>query len=181
MASKQTDVANLSDPTARAIDALDLQNPVGSDLAEFRVYDRSVIESTLSVEDWIASTGLSLEDMTVVVNVFRPIADKSELINRAFLVRSVRFSQGNFGPFTILFAQMVDTGELVLITDGSTGIHAQMLQFVNDRIAQGHPTPAEAFYFPIGLRVSEYGIDATGKPVAKGEPFVSRAQTFYLA
>jgi hypothetical protein len=99
---------------------------------------------------------------------FSVLTDKRLLLDKAFVI--VRYgqhtSEKNGGTFTTLHV-VTDTGEKLIVNDGSTGIHAQCQEIRN---AMGRVAP---LHVPRGLRMSEY--DYTNE---KGE--VSRATTFYL-
>ena len=123
----------------------------------------------------------------IVMNPYEVLKDKTELIDVAFFVRSVRFVPGELSdtgnPYAIL--HIVDEKDrLWLVTDGSTGMFAQLGQLVADRIAAGDPKPHEGFLFANGLRVSEYPIDKNGAPIPKGDTTTKQGgvgRTFYFA
>lgn len=116
------------------------------------------------------------------------VADKESLAGRPFVLMSVRFSDGDFGPFAI--AKIV-TGENEhkVLTDGSAGIFRQLHNYIT-RTRQGElPESGVDYELGIhavnGLRRSDYTYDSETKRVLrdgdKPEGKAIPATTWYVA
>lgn len=151
-------------------------------LKGFYSQTKAELDTPTTFEALIADSGLSSEDLTFLGSPYRVLsgAEKKELVNRPFGLRAWRFATGDMGEYVICYAIIQGTNEHVILTDGSTGILAQLNAVTTDRIKKGHPTPLENLIVVNGLRVSEYGVDDDGRPVAQGEKAASIARTYYL-
>jgi len=124
-----------------------------------------------------------VEYATVVLNPYAPLnQDKSPLVDRPFVIRHVRFQTDKVTGANYLNMWVVrDDDALFRVTDGSTGIYAQMTQLVEERLDSDHPTPYDGFIVANGLRFSEYGLDKNNKAVDLGDKTaVSKGTTYYL-
>ena len=132
------------------------------------------------------NAGLSKEDMLTVLNPYEAMnQDKSALLDVPFMIRHVAFLKDEKTGNDYLNMWVITEGDkLYRVTDGSTGIHKQMLALVGTRLTDGHPTPYDYFVVPGGLRSSTFDVDADGKPIKKGDKetkVASTATTYYLA
>ena len=105
------------------------------------------------------------------------VVEKETLIDVPFFVMSWRHNtdKATGRPFVSVEAVTVENRKVV-INDGSTGIMAQLCA-IEERAGR-----AGGVMVPRGLRVSVYGVDGQGRPIAAGsdEKPVSVAKTFYL-
>jgi len=160
------------------------ENVVARTNAEYGVISKAELDTPVTFEELTGAMGDFLPDVTFLSSPYEVLKgdDKYKLLDMPFYVRSWRESvdkeTGN--PFTILY--LVTAGnEAYILTDGSTGIHAQLQTITADRIAKGHGSPIDNLLVANGLRVSEYGVTAEGKPAKEGEKVVSKGATFYLS
>lgn len=172
-----TDTAATSSALEVTPDALETLNG----LAIATTDERDIV---LTFEEAIAAAGLTEEQMVFVASNYRVLTgdDKSELIAKPFFIRLARFAidPETDRPYVVLYVVTKDN-EMLILTDGSTGIYKQISKRVAERIEDKHPTPVENWMVVNGLRVSEYGIDADGNPVAAGVKPAGKARTFYIS
>ena len=128
------------------------------------------INDVMTFDEAIAASGLRVEDTIVVINPYTVInKDKDALLNKPFFIRMVRFAiDEETGAEYAVFYAVTRDNEMYVVTDGSTGIHQQLLKLV-DKYDRDH-----SFLIANGLRKSDYKI-ADGEN--KGKP----ATTYYLA
>lgn len=131
------------------------------------------------------AAGLSEADAHVVMDAYTPLnQDKDALVDRAFVIQHVKFMEDNSGPTTTNYANawcVRDDGALFRVTDGSTGLYAQLVALVTDRLDKGTPAPYGPFIVDNGLTKSEYGVDKNGKAVPLGDPTAERkGATYYI-
>ena len=132
------------------------------------------------------AAGLGRDDMLTVLNPYEAMnQDKSALLDVPFIIRHVAFlvddktERGYLNMWVI-----TENDKLYRVTDGSTGIHKQMLALVGKRLEEDHRTPYDYFVVPGGLRSSTFDVDAENKPIKKGDKttkVASTATTYYLA
>ena len=132
------------------------------------------------------TAGLSKEDMLTVLNPYEAMnQDKSPLLDVPFMIRHVAFLTDEKTGNGYLNMWVITEGDkLYRVTDGSTGIHKQMLALVGKRLEEAHPTPYDYFVVPGGLRSSTFDVGADNKPIKKGDTttkVTSTATTYYLA
>lgn len=171
--SKTTDETKSTDIEAFALD-------VASALTEWKV-DRDDLEFAMSFDQAIAGAGLEESQLSFVASPYRVVKDKNELVNQPFYIRFFRIAidEKTDRPYVVVYA-ITRGDEMVIFTDGSTGVFRQLTKEAQRRIDEGHPVPNGAILVLNGLRVSEYGIDKDGKPVGSGVKPDSMAETFYL-
>lgn len=115
-----------------------------------------------------------VDDSTIaeIPNPYRVVKNKDELIDQPLYIREAVFKSEDYSdysrPYVILYAVAKDLG-MVIITDGGTGIYNTMVGLVEKRIAEGSSMPAQGFFFPNGLRKSEYAIDENGKGIDRAD------------
>ena len=132
------------------------------------------------------NAGLGREDMLTVLNPYEAMnQDKSALLDVPFMIRHVAFlTDEKTGNGYLNMWVITENDKLYRVTDGSTGIHKQMLSLVGKRLDEGHKTPYDYFVVPGGLRSSTFDVDANGTPIRKGDTETkvsSTATTYYLA
>lgn len=151
--------------------------------------EKDQYETALTFADAVAeatNAGLEREDMLTVLNPYEAMnQDKSALLDTPFMIRHVAFlvDEKTSNPYLNMWV-ITDGDKLYRVTDGSTGIHKQMLALVGKRLNEGHPTPYDYFVVPGGLRSSTFDVDATGTPIKKGDKDTKvsgSATTYYLA
>jgi hypothetical protein len=144
--------------------------------------DNEELNTVLTFDEAATASGLSEQDMVFIASPYTVLnQDKDILLDNPFFIRAIRFATDaeTENSYTV-FHCVTRANESYVVTDGSTGIFRQLSRVVSQRIADGHPTPFQNVMVPNGLRKSEYGIDAEGKPVPKGAKAVSKAATYYL-
>ena len=154
-----------------------------------RGMEKDQYESALTFADAVAeatAAGLKRDDMLTVLNPYEAMnQDKSALLDVPFMIRHVAFlvddktERGYLNMWVI-----TENDKLYRVTDGSTGIHKQMLALVGKRLEENHRTPYDYFVVPGGLRSSTFDVDAENKPIKKGDKttkVASTATTYYLA
>lgn len=163
-------------------DDMDITVTVPESLRKYYLQDRVELDEALSYDEAMERALAVTDELTLLGSGAR-VAPKEELINRPFFIRSFRFQESSdyLGTFAIVNLVTKDTDENLIITDGSSGIMAQLEREAERRLKGSHPTPFEFVLVPNGLRVSEYSIDQNGRPLPKGEKGVGRGRTFYLA
>lgn len=171
--------------TAEATPSADVTSVYGGkSAAALRTIDRAALDDALTFDEAIAETGLSEADLLYVSTPYEILdgKGKSVLINRPFLIRSVRFSQdkASLNEYVVLYIVTRDNA-LYIVTDGSTGIYQQIVHIVQDRLAKGHPRPLEGILVANGLRVSEYDLNSDNAPAQPGDVVTGRGATYYLA
>lgn len=154
-----------------------------------RGMEKDQYETALTFADAVAeatAAGLGRDDMLTVLNPYEAMnQDKSALLDVPFMIRHVAFlvddktERGYLNMWVI-----TENDKLYRVTDGSTGIHKQMLALVGKRLEENHRTPYDYFVVPGGLRSSTFDVDAENKPIKKGDKttkVASTATTYYLA
>lgn len=154
-----------------------------------RGMDKEQYETALTFEDAVkeaVGAGLTREDMLTVLNPYEAMnQDKSPLLDVPFIIRHVAFlmDEETKNPYLNMWI-ITEGNKLYRVTDGSTGIHKQMLALVGKRLDENHLTPYDYFVVPGGLRASEFKVGADGKPIKKGDTttkVTGSATTYYLA
>jgi hypothetical protein len=164
-----------------ALEAFDLWSK--SELNRYYTQTRDDLDSPVDFDTLFAESGLSEEQFTFGGSAYRVLsgAQKSELVNRPIGLRAWRFKRGDMGGYVIVFGVLHGTNEQVIFTDGSSGVYKQLSKITTDRLGNDHPAPFEFLKVPNGLRVSEYGLNAEGRPAADDEEVVGKGRTYYLA
>jgi hypothetical protein len=140
------------------------------------------IDSAVTADQLEAMAAALAIDDTAAISPWR-IADKAELVNRPFYVRSWKFAESDqfIGDFVILYLVTYDSDEMLIITDGSTGLCEQVRKIQTERREKfGPDAPVGFLKAANGLRVSEYMVDASGKPTKNRDEKVSTAKTYYF-
>lgn len=114
----------------------------------------------------VRSSGIPTAKASDFGNGFSVVTDKIRYVGMPLIILSWRFSEGEFGEMVSLMV-VTETGEKVIINDGSTGICAQLREITNRGFSG-------AMWCEKGLRVSNYSYDD-----GKGAP--RQASTFYIA
>lgn len=133
---------------------------------EIAKIDNDELNAVRTFDELIASTGIPEADLVVIVNPYTVLnKDKDALLNKPFFIRHVRFTadKQTGAPFCVFYAVTKDN-EMFVVTDGSTGIYAQLQKITEDYGRQGN------FLIANGLRKSDY-LAENGQP----------ATTYYLA
>lgn len=76
--------------------------------------------------------------------------DKARLVGRPLIIIQWQFSAGTFGEFVSASVMLMDTGDRVILNDGSTGI-CEQLRKLTDRLNR-----QAGLHVPRGLRASTY-------------------------
>jgi hypothetical protein len=115
------------------------------------------IDSAVTADQLEAMAAALAIDDTAAISPWR-IADKAELVNRPFYVRSWKFAESDqfIGDFVIRKIQ------------------------TERREKFGPDAPVGFLKAANGLRVSEYMVDASGKPTKNRDEKVSTAKTYYF-
>lgn len=142
-------------------------------------YDEAVAAAELD--------GLTEEDTVFVRSNFRVITDKEELLSVPHMIRAIRFSKDDVSerPYVIVYAvaRLPKGDEMVIYTDGSTGVFAQLVRAMQKRMADGHKTPTQWFNCVNGLDKSEYNlteVDGKPRPAKPGEKVSGQGTTYYI-
>lgn len=99
------------------------------------------------------------------------IVEKEDLEGVPFAIMTADFHDGDHGTFVSLCCMLKHSGELVIVNDGSTGIKAQVEEYLKEG---GKIDPEHPFIVPGGTRVSRYTYeDKDGKE--------KPAETWYLS
>jgi hypothetical protein len=166
-----------------------MSNETSAETGVVNYYEMSKaeIERAVTFEEAIGELndrGIDSADVTLVLNPYETLnKDKDALLERPFLIRSAKFMvDKQTGKEYVNLWVVREDDRLFRVTDGSTGIFAQMNAEVERRLETGHKTPYNYFLVANGLRKSEFGIDKDGNTVELGDPtMVSKAATYYLA
>lgn len=167
--------------------ALTTENIADLDAKSLRTATADEINTPVTFEEALASSGLNEEEYSFISSPYTVLKDdgKMQLENVPFYVKAWNFSRdtetGN--PYVILYV-VTKNNDMFIITDGSTGIFAQMTELTKKRIAQGHAHPVEHLMVANGLRVSEYALHKENgelRPAKAGEKVDGKGRTFYLA
>lgn len=128
------------------------------------------INDVMTFDEAIAAGGIPLEDTIVVINPYTVLnKDKDALLNKPFFIRMVKFTvDTDTGAEYAVFYAVTRDNEMFVVTDGSTGIHKQLISLV-ERYQRDY-----SFLIANGLRKSDYKIESGEN---KGKP----ATTYYLA
>lgn len=153
-----------------------------------RTFDSEALRSMTTLDDALRAlqgAGITVKDATDYIGDGFELLDddeKKQLVGLAFVVLEGTQSDGDFGKFTSLRIMTKD-GRKVILNDGSTGIHAQVSDFL------GHNDSIAGLYVPNGLRASEYmfcdscrNIERHGTSACSkcGNSPLKPASTFYL-
>lgn len=158
----------------------------GENAAELRSMNNDDVNAVITFDDALSQSGFNEEDVLVIASPYRVLKgdEKAELVGVPFYMRSWRFAiDGETErPYVVVHA-VTKANDLVILTDGSTGIFAQLSKLSAERIKTGHATPFENGLVANGLRYSEYMVDADGKPIKAGSGAKpdGKARTYYLA
>jgi hypothetical protein len=157
------------------------------DLRDFYTQDAEVINTAISWDDAIRSSGLNEEEYVYVSSPYTTLKgdEKDRLLSTPFYVRAWRFAKDadTAQEYVVLYT-VLENGDMFIITDGSTGIFSQMKSVTTKRIGEGHATPVEHLMVANGLRVSEYNLTTdkgATRPAKPGEKVTGKARTYYLA
>ena len=143
-----------------------------------RLFNDDSLAEISSLSDALAALeghGATAESMADYGNGFSVVDDKRRLVGVPFVILEWRFNDSDMSDLPFVSATAVtQTGEKVIINDGSTGVRDQLLRITKRRLERGHPTPAAGLMVPKGLTESNYTFtDADGKD--------RPATTFYLS
>lgn len=156
----------------------------------------SEINSVVSFEDAIARSAAAANVAPgELVSIGSPwlsldgVGGKDYLVEKPFHIVDVAFNRDKDTDRPYAVAHVVtQANEMFYVTDGSTGIFAQLLALVQERRKNGHPTPYEGFTIANGLRKSEYLLteDKNGRTIpmpknSEGYKTTGKATTYYLA
>lgn len=136
------------------------------------------IDAPVTADALEALAGSLGVDDTAVISPWR-VVNKSELVNRPFYIRAWKFSNSDqfIGDFVIVYAVTYDSGEMVIFTDGSTGVCEQIRRVQESRGPEG----VQGFLkVPNGLRESTYMIDSTGRPTRNADDKAGMGTTYYF-
>lgn len=136
----------------------------------------------------VAASGVELSYGEEISDGFDVLENKDRLIDvPLILVDWNMFESKDFGGKVLTIRLMTLTGERYRISDGSTGIMAQLLEVSNIRVKEGHKTPMQGLGVRNGLRKSSYWVSvADGKAMSEAEAektpkeLKKKAETFYL-
>jgi len=140
---------------------------------------RDELDTPVTWEEASAFHGITDKDV-FVASIYTVLnKDKDALLEVPFIIRKVSFKAeerfaSEFAIIHLVTKYPVKGASHFVMTDGSTGICAQLMKLVDERIADGHPTPDEGIVIANGLRKSDYLI-------AEGENAGQPATTYYLA
>ena len=132
-------------------------------------------DSYQSALDALKAIGGDIELAAVALADEWPLVEKESLVNVPFLAMQWAISnpEGAENGQYIVVRGMTKEGSRFRISDGGTGIMAQLVTLTHKRIADGHAAPNTGLLCAKGLRVSKYDTkDAAGKPI--------KAETFYI-
>lgn len=166
--------------TAKKSAEITMNDELPGNIEQYVSQTRAELDTALTFEQVLEASGLTEADLTYLGSPYR-VVEKSELVNRPFVIRKFTFRFGNMGPYVVVHAVVKDTDEMVIFTDGSTGVHTQLEQIARDRLNREHPYPLEFVLIPNGLRASTYGLNAEGRAAKPDEESVREATTYYLA
>jgi hypothetical protein len=151
------------------------------------VLSRAQLDAPVSFHEAMAELGLAQAEMVLMGSAYLIEKDKDKLLSLPFYIREVRFAEdaetGN--EYAVLYV-VTERDEQLIITDGSTGIHAQISAAVQARIASDHVAPFNGYIIPNGLRKSEYSTGENGAPLTKeqlkaGVKPSGKGVTYYFA
>jgi len=138
------------------------------------VFDDAALAAIGSFDDaWAAANAFGMDTFDEYGTGFSIVDDKRRLIGVPFVALEWRFNPGKFGTF-VSVAIVTETGDKLILNDGSSGIREQLEMVTQQRINKGHPHPQAALAVKGGLRVSDYDYD-------DGAGHMIPASTFYLA
>lgn len=130
------------------------------------------ISSLQDALDALAEIGANVEDFADYGDGFSVVKDKNTLAGKPFVIMHWAFKEGTFGAFVI--CQIVtESGEKLVLMDGSTGILEQLQNVTEARKRNGLANGQFGLIVRNGLRVSNYTYESEGKIVP--------ASTWYLA
>lgn len=156
------------------------------DLVNPALLAREEINLAVTFEEALAiaaqKTGLTSDALAFIGSPYTVLkgTDKDKLVDEPLFVRNWRFAMDDetereYAVMHVVTKRevMPDMGSLFIITDGSTGICAQLRAETEKRVGDSHPTPTQNLLIPNGLTRSDYTIEGDdGKP--------QDATTFYL-
>lgn len=150
----------------------------GKNSGAYNVTDlRSIgsFEEALALTQSVVGDVLNAEEEIGTGFTVLPTTQKDRLVGVRFIIMSVDFSQGENGMFASMMI-VTETGERLIVNDGSTGIYAQLDEWAV-RLPAGKVLGG---LLVRGLRVSRYQrTDDKGNKMFKdGTPLM--AETFYL-
>lgn len=173
--------------------ATDMANQTTGELATMALTKDEIEEARTFAEVQAEATalGLSEESTTLVINNYQTLnQDKDPLVDRPFWIRAVKFMHDTENDSDyVQFWAIRDDDALYRVTDGSTGIYAQLIRAVQKRTDEKHPTPFNYYRVANGLTKSEFWVNndesspdfgkAIKDPEYKGKK--REAATYYLA
>lgn len=118
-------------------------------------------------QEWLALEGIALEEFDGG-SEWELVGDKDTLLNRAFIIARLRFTDNEKGKFVSVCAYAAPDGKKIVFNDGGTGIYQQLLAFVKKH------NRTTGIRCSNGLRVSRY--DYTDD-----EGVTRDAATYYIA
>lgn len=124
----------------------------------------------------LADAGINADDFKDYGNGFTICKDKRTLLGKPLVVIQWRFSKGKYDDDFVSAALITESGEKVILNDGSTGIREQLRTVTKRRLSAGASESAAHAGLTVrnGLTVSEYTYTNE-----KGEE--TPAQTYYFA
>lgn len=180
MSNTEMIVANLADAESITLEAAEWLNGLAT-------FERDSINTAITFEELIAAAeaeGLTEADLTFVGSPYEVLdgPGKAVLVDTPFFVRWWRYAIDRVTerPYVVLYLVTRDN-RMFILTDGSTGIFAQLRRVTGERIGAGLANPNANLMAANGLRFSEYGVTAEGKPAKPGDKVDSLARTYYLA
>lgn len=130
--------------------------------------DRDTLAGIASFADAIRvleSAGIAIHSSEEFGDGFSVVASKDQLIGVPFVILGMRQTEGDHGEFSILHV-VTEPGDKFIIVDGSTGIHAQVTEYLEKGV--------QSVMHKGGLNRSDYTyVDDKGKE--------SPASTYYLS
>ena len=125
------------------------------------------IDSWQDAQRLLLESGVELRDAsTEIGDGFVMLDDKSELVNKPMLILAWIFAPGDFGENYCIMRVVTGDGSKYVVTDGSTGLAAQIREYEARTGATG------GLLVQRGLRKSEYDTEINGEMV--------HGTTFYL-
>jgi hypothetical protein len=135
------------------------------------------VVSFSDIQSMARVAGLDEADVVFLANPYTVLQnrDKDKLIGIPFMIRYWRFTQDEKTKRYYVVAYCVTRDdEMFILTDGSTGIKAQLASLTVKRKEDGHKFPDQYAMIVSGLTRSDYDYEDD-----KGE--ISEAHTYYLA
>lgn len=140
------------------------------------------------IERYFQAQGLELSYGQEISDGYEILENKDRLISTTFIIVDWhKFDSAEFNQEATTVRLMTMTGEKLRISDGSTGIHAQLDEIYRARVDAGHPMPNAGVVVKNGLTKSEYWVSiADGKAMTQKEAeetpadLRKKAKTYYL-